>query len=151
MWGEWIEIHDGTEVVVRYASGELDGRAAITRRPTGAGAAWYVSCVLEPAGMTALFRDVLADAGLPSRARAHADLEAVTRSDDTTDYTFVLNHGRDELTIDVPEGARDLLGGIPIGARLTLPRLGAAVLATPRTGAVPFVTLSVPTDSDPTD
>ena len=103
---------------------ELDGRPAITRRPasveasagldtpsSSAGAAWYVSCVLEPAGLIALFREVLAEAGLPARERIDLDLEAVTRSDATTDYTFVLNHGRREITVDVPAGARELLGG----------------------------------------
>lgn len=120
-----------------------------------------MSCVLEPAGLVELFRAVLGAAGLPARERTHADLEAVTRSDETTDYTFVLNHGRDELVVDVPEGARDLLA--PEGldtlrdldtlrysiqastggrATLTLPRFGAAVLATPRAGAAPFITLS---------
>ena len=87
---------------------------------------------------------MLGAARLPARDRTHADLEAVTRSDENTDYTFVLNHGRDELVVDVPEGARDLLGDpeSPIGATLTLPRFGAAVLATPRAGAAPFITLS---------
>jgi beta-galactosidase len=174
IWGEWLDVHPGTEVFAGYASGELDGRPAITRRPTSAeasvafdtsssstGEAWYVSCVLEPAGLVELFRAVLGAAGLPARERTHADLEAVTRSDETTDYTFLLNHGRDELVVDVPEGARDLLGdpdGLDTlaGARystggtfstggratLTLPRFGAAVFATPRAGAAPFITRS---------
>lgn len=150
-WGEWLELHEGTEVLASYASGELEGRAAVTRRAadgaaaTGRdGAAWYVSCVLEEAGLVALFREVLAAAGLPVRERTHPDLEAVTRADETTDYTFVLNHGRDEITVDVPAGARDLLGDpeASVGPTLTLPRFGAAVLATPRAGAAPFITLS---------
>ncbi|UOQ89985.1 beta-galactosidase [Agromyces endophyticus] len=164
-WGEWLEVHDGTEVLARYASGELDGRAAITRRAVGGldtalraystdrpGAAWYVSCVLEHDGLVALFRDALAAAGLPARERIDLDLEAVTRSDETTDYTFVLNHGRREITVDVPTGANDLLGGEGLetlrssttGGRttLTLPRFGAAVLATPRAAEPPFITLS---------
>lgn len=149
-WGEWLELHPGTEVLAEYASGELEGRAAITRRGPDAetdrpaGAAWYVSCVLEEAGLVALFREVLAAAGLPARERLHPDLEAVTRADETTDYTFVLNHGRDEITVDVPAGARDLLGDPEASGRttLTLPRFGAAVLATPRAGTAPFITLS---------
>lgn len=147
-WGEWLELHDGTEVLARYASGELDGRPAVTRRAGGAeasGAAWYVSCVLERDGLVALFRDVLAAAGLPARERIDLDLEAVTRSDETTDYTFVLNHGRRELTVDVPAGARDLLAGDDgglTGTTLVLPRFGAAVLATPRATEPPFITLS---------
>ena len=67
--------------------------------------------MLEPAGMLAVFRDVLAAADLPARGRTDTDLEAVTRSDATTDYTFVLNHGRRPLSVDVPAGAEDLLAG----------------------------------------
>ncbi|MGX5696684.1 beta-galactosidase [Agromyces soli] len=183
VWGEWLEVHEGTEVLARYASGELDGRAAITVRRSssddgayrdpspgldtalraystdGDGAAWYVSCVLEEAGLVALFREVLGAAGLPARERVDLDLEVVTRSDETTDYTFVLNHSRRELVVDVPAGAHDLLAGDGGGldtalradstdrAALTLPRFGAAVLATPRAEQPPFITLSTPTEN----
>lgn len=148
IWGEWLEPIDA-ETIAGYASGELAGRPAITRRRAddSTGAAWYVSCVLEPAGLVALFREVLAAAGLPARARIDTMLEAVTRADADTDYTFVLNHGREELTVDVPPGARDLLGdGTPIGLALTLPRFGAAVLATPRAAEPPFITITDPDD-----
>ena len=142
VWGEWLDVRDGTEVVGRYVSGELAGRAAVTRRPHGDGAAWYVSAVLEPAGMLAVFRDVLVAANLPVRGRTDTDLEAVTRSDATTDYTFVLNHGHGPLSVDVPEGAEDLLTGARPAGRLTLPPFGAAVLATSRAATAPFITLS---------
>ncbi|MGW9631935.1 beta-galactosidase [Agromyces sp. NPDC055520] len=153
IWGEWLETREGTEVLARYTSGELAGRPAATRRAAaaGAGGAWYLSAVLEPAGMLALFRKVLAAAGLPARERTNTDLEALTRSDRATDYTFVLNHGREALTVEVPEGAVDLLGDAALrssttGGSLALPRFGAAVLATPRAAAAPFITLSDTTD-----
>lgn len=146
VWGEWLEVHDGTEVVAGYSSGELDGRAALTRRTQGTGAAWYLSAVLEPAGIVALMRSVLEAAGIPARARVSTDLEAVTRSDETTDFTFVLNHGRREITVDVPAGAVDLLSGETVTGRLALPRFGAAVLAAPRGQNAPFITLSDTTD-----
>ncbi|WP_022893982.1 beta-galactosidase [Agromyces subbeticus] len=154
VWSEWLEVHEGTEVLASYASGELAGRAAITRRPaasadsaaSAAGGAWYVSAVLEPAGTVELFREVLAAAGLPARDALDTDLEAVTRSDETTDFTFVLNHGRRELVVDVPTGAAELLTGETTTGRLTLPRFGVAVLATPRAAIAPFITLSDTTD-----
>jgi beta-galactosidase len=147
VWAEWLDVHDGTEVAATYASGELTGRAAVTHRSHGDGTVWYVSSVLEPAGMLAVFREVLAAANLPARARTDTDFEAVTRSDATTDYTFVLNHGRRELVVEVPENAEDLLSGArsPDGL-LILPRFGAAVFATPRAATAPFITLSDTTD-----
>ena len=47
---------------------------------------------------------------------------------------------------NVPEGAIDLLTGIHSTGRLELGRYGAAVLATPRAEAAPFITLSDTTD-----
>ncbi|HKT55690.1 MAG TPA: beta-galactosidase [Microbacterium sp.] len=140
IWTEWIEADADVDVHARYRSGELDALPAVTARAAGEGTAWYVSCVLDDAGMAAVFRDVLSGAGIPARDRVDVHLDAVTRSSADTDYTFVLNHGRDPLTVDVPAGARDLLSGETTGATLTLPRFGVAVLETPRTGAVPFVT-----------
>lgn len=144
-WGEWIEVDAAACVLARYASGDLNGRPAVTSRPAGAGSAWYVSAMLDDAGLVAVWRLVLAEAGLPARDRTDVNLDAVTRSSADTDYTFVLNHGREPLTIAVPEGARDLLGhdvGRTTNATLTLPRFGAAVLATPRAETVPFITLA---------
>ena len=146
VWGEWLELHDGTDVVARYASGDLAGRAAVTRRPHGDGVAWYVSAVLDPDGLLACFREALGVAGLPARDRVDTDLEAVTRSDATTDYTFVLNHGRRELAVEVPSGAEDLLGTGVASGRLVLQPFGAAVLATARAEHAPFITLSDTTD-----
>jgi beta-galactosidase len=150
-WGEWIEIADAAAAVrATYASGELAGRPAVTRRPSGAGAAWYVSAMLDDAGLTAVFREVLAEAHLDARDEVDLDFETVTRSDDETDFTFALNHGRDPLTIVVPEGALDLVTGRTTDATLTLDRYGVAVLATPRAERPPFLTLASDTGRFPT-
>ncbi|WP_052226911.1 beta-galactosidase [Microbacterium mangrovi] len=146
VWSEWIEEDADVEVRARYGSGELDGHPAVTVRAAGKGSAWYVSCVLDDEGLTAVFRDVLTRAGIPARDQVDVHLDVVTRADADTDYTFVLNHGRDPLTVDVPAGARDLLTGQTVADTLTLPRYGAAVLASPRAGAVPFLTLTTTTD-----
>ncbi|MDE0545373.1 beta-galactosidase [Microbacterium sp. C7(2022)] len=142
-WGEWIDATDKTEVRGCYASGELEGLPAITRRAAGDGSAWYVSAILDDAGLVAIFRDVLAEAGLPARDSLNPDFESLTRSSADTDYTFALNHGREPLTIDVPPGARDLITGATTGASLELGRFGVAVLATPRADQAPFLTLRV--------
>jgi beta-galactosidase len=98
--------------------------------------------VLDDDGLVAVLRDALAGAGLPARARVDIHLEAVTRSDADTDYTFVLNHGRTPLTVEVPEGAHDLITGATTAAHLTLERFGVAVLVTPRAETAPFITLA---------
>ncbi|GAA2031667.1 beta-galactosidase [Agromyces tropicus] len=146
VWTEWIEASPEASVVARFAAGVLDGRPAVTRRGHGDGAAWYVGAALAEDGLVEVMRRALADAGLPARDRIDRDLEAVTRADDATDFTFVLNHGDHEVVVAVPDGAEDLLGGGTVGPRLVLPPLGAAVLAAPRAAEPPFVTLSETTE-----
>jgi beta-galactosidase len=146
-WSEWLEADDDVEVRGTYASGELDGLPAVTRRAAGEGSAWYVSAVFEPDGLLTVFRDVLRTAGVPTREHTAVDVEVVTRADDTTDYTFYLNHGRRPVAFEVPSPATDLLTGISHADRLELDRYGVAVLAAPRAESIPFATL-IPTKED---
>lgn len=141
-WSEWLDVAVGTEVCGQYSSGELAGLPAITRNTYGAGRAWYVSAMLERDGLEAVLRAVLTDAGLPVRDRTAGDLDVVTRSDETTDWTFAINHGTTPLRVNVPTDAIDLLGGEIRDDVITLDRYGVAVLRTPRTGSVPFLTLA---------
>ncbi|OZB80094.1 MAG: beta-galactosidase, partial [Microbacterium sp. 14-71-5] len=127
-----------------YATGELAGRPAVTRRPHASGSAWYVSAMLQPEGLAAVFRDVLRTAGLPARDDDSVQAEAVTRSDGTTDYTFLLNHAADPVTFDLPISGRDLITGSEAAGELTLGAYGVAVIASPRSESIPFLTL-VPT------
>ncbi|MGW7612973.1 beta-galactosidase [Streptomyces sp. NPDC054766] len=122
LWSEEIE-PDGTAVVeARYRGGELDGLPAVLRK----GTARYLSTLPEPAAL----RELLAKAadgvgvrpvldGLPDR------VEAVRRGE----LVFLLNHGRDPVTVEVPGSHRDLLSGMPVAGSVRLERYGAVVLA----------------------
>lgn len=149
VWSEWLVVDPETTVRGRYASGDLNGRPAVTRAAAGDGAAWYISGVLDDDGMVAVFRDVFAEVGVPVRADIDLALEAVTRSDDDTDYTFIINHGRMPLDVSVPVGAHNLITGAITGDALTLERFGVAVLSSPRAADVPFITLASGGDVTP--
>ncbi len=112
----------------------------MTRRTAGAGSAWYVSAMFDPEGLLPVFRDVLRTAGVPARAHTDVEVEVVTRADDTTDYTFYLNHGRSPVAFEIPTPGVDLLTGIRHADRLELDRYGVAVLAAPRAASIPFAT-----------
>lgn len=146
-WSEWLETADDVEVRGRYAGGELDGLPAVTRRAGGRGSAWYVSAMFDAAGLLPVFRDVLRTAGVPAREHTDVEVEAVTRADDTTDYTFYLNHGRAPVTFEIPTPGVDLLTGLRHTDRLELDRYGVAVLAAPRAESIPFATL-IPVKED---
>jgi beta-galactosidase len=129
-WTEWLEPTDAS-VVATFADGELAGRAAITRRAHGSGAAWYLGCALEAEGLQQILRRALAEQGLAAREEPLPAVDIVTRSSDTTDYTFVLNFGAEPVAFAQPEAARDLLEPDARGERI-IGRFGAAVLAAPR-------------------
>lgn len=120
LWSEEIEAVDADEIVP-YKGGELDGLPAVVRR----GRAWYVSTLPEPAELRALLARVAADAGVRPVLDGLPDgVEAVRRGD----VLFVLNHGRDAVTVDVPGTHRDLLTETTVTGTLSLGRYGVAVL-----------------------
>jgi beta-galactosidase len=122
LWSEEIE-PDGTATeTLLYKGGELDGLPAVLRK----GGAWYVSTLPEPDDLRDLLARVAADAGArPALDGLPADVEAVRRGD----LLFLLHHGREPVTVDVPGTHRDLLTGESVTDRVTLGRHGVAVLA----------------------
>ncbi|MBQ0853073.1 beta-galactosidase [Streptomyces sp. BH-SS-21] len=124
LWSEEIEAEKAEDVVAhsRYKGGELDGLPAVLRR----GRAWYVSTLPEPAALRELLAGVAAEAGVrPVLEGLPAQVEAVRRGD----LLFVLNHGREPVTVAVPGEYRDLLGERRVTDTLELGRYGAAVLS----------------------
>ncbi|PSM37912.1 beta-galactosidase [Streptomyces dioscori] len=126
LWSE--EIDAGTEetedvvALSRYKGGELDGLPAVLRR----GRAWYVSTLPEPAALRELLEGVAAGAGVrPVLDGLPTQVEAVRRGD----LLFVLNHGREPVTVEVPGEYRDLLGERRVTDTLALGRYGVAVLS----------------------
>jgi beta-galactosidase len=121
LWSEEIEAEDAVVEAV-YKGGELDGLPAVLRK----GGAWYVSTLPEPAALRALLADVADRAGArPVLDGIPAGVEVVRRGA----LLFVLNHGQDAVTVDVPGDHRDLLTGASVTGSVRLERYGAAVLA----------------------
>ncbi|KPI29341.1 Beta-galactosidase [Actinobacteria bacterium OK074] len=123
LWSEEIEAEpDGTAVAVaRYKGGELDALPAVLRD----GRAWYLSTLPEPGALRGLLAEIAADAGVrPVLAGLPDFVEAVRRGD----LLFVLNHGRDTVTLSVPGTHRDLLTGAEVTDEITLGRHDVMVL-----------------------
>ncbi|MBA2809338.1 beta-galactosidase [Streptomyces sp. KM273126] len=120
LWSEELQAADA-DVVARYKGGELDGLPAVLRK----GRAWYVSTLPEPAALRDLLAGVADGAGVrPVLDGLPERVEAIRRGD----LLFVLNHGCDEITVDVPGTHRDLLTGSTVTGSLVLGRYGVAVL-----------------------
>ncbi|MGR6917254.1 beta-galactosidase [[Actinomadura] parvosata] len=123
----WTELlrADGAEVVAEFAEGDLAGRPAILRHRSGAGVAWYVGTMPEPAALAGLAGRALADAGvrgpLPDLPPG---VEAVRRGE----VLFLLNHGATTVRVPIPEPGVDLLTGSRAEGHVTLtPRAVAAL------------------------
>ncbi|MEV5354248.1 beta-galactosidase [Streptomyces sp. NPDC052693] len=121
LWSEELEGDGTAEEILRYRGGELDGLPAVLRK----GRAWYVSTLPEPAALRDLLARVAAGAGVrPVLDGLPEQVEAVRRGE----VLFVLNHGREPVTVEVPGTHHDLLTGTDVTDRITLGRHGAAVL-----------------------
>ncbi|MEU9370628.1 beta-galactosidase [Streptomyces avermitilis] len=120
LWSEEIEAQDADEVIA-YQGGELDGLPAVLRK----GRAWYVSTLPEPKALRDLLAGIASGAGArPVLDGLPAGVEAVRRGD----LLFVLNHGREPVTVAVPGTHHDLLTGATVTNDVVLGRYGVAVL-----------------------
>ncbi|MER7108539.1 beta-galactosidase [Streptomyces sp. NPDC000229] len=120
LWSEELTA-DGGEVVAAYRGGELDGLPAVLRR----GRAWYVSTLPVPWALRDLLARVAGEAGVrPVLDGLPAGVEAVRRAG----LLFVLNHGREPVTVRVPGAYREVLTGTAVSGSLVLERYGVAVL-----------------------
>jgi beta-galactosidase len=118
----------GAEVRARFADGPAAGEPAITRRPVGAGAAWYVATALEPAAMAALAGQVLADAGVAADpALAAAGVErAVRAAADGRRWTFYVNHSESDTAL--PAAGHELVTDTAVVRELVVPARAVRVL-----------------------
>lgn len=120
LWSEELEA-DEDAVESAYKGGELDRLPAVLHK----GRAWYVSTLPEPEALRDLLARVAAGAGVrPVLDGLPPGVEAVRRGD----LLFLLHHGREPVTVELPGAHHDLLSGTTVTDEITLGRYGAAVL-----------------------
>jgi beta-galactosidase len=77
LWTDRIDVLDA-ETLASYKTGEMSGRAAVTRRAVGSGSAAYVSTRLGPDGLVPVLDGLLSRAGvvseLPASLRGRVEL-----------------------------------------------------------------------------
>ncbi|WP_369780391.1 Beta-galactosidase C-terminal domain [Streptomyces sp. R33] len=124
LWSEELEADGTAEETVRYKGGQLDGLPAVLRK----GRAWYVSTLPEPEALRgALARSASAASVRPVLDGLPEQVEAVRRGG----VLFVLNHGLEPVTVDVPGTHRDLLTGAAVTDRVTVGRYAAVAALRP--------------------
>ncbi|MGW0817859.1 beta-galactosidase [Streptomyces viridiviolaceus] len=121
-----------TEVLARYRTGVHAGRPAVTRRPTGAGSAAYVSTRLGVDGLVSLLPRLLGPAGVSSElpAEVRGLVEATVRRGPEGRFLFLVNRTDDAVSVPGVTGEA-LLGTIGADGAVALGPRDVAVLRLP--------------------
>ena len=121
LWSEEIEKDDVAPDEDTHKGGEIAGLPALLRK----GRARYLSTLPEPHALRTLLAAVAAEAGVrPVLDGLPDQVEAVRRGD----LLFLLNHGREPVTVEVPGSRRDLLTGTQVEGACALGRYDVVVL-----------------------
>jgi len=108
-WTEFIHADEEVRVIATYSNGPLSGRPAATEHKFGEGQASYISFDAEASGLVDILRDILSRAGITHRAQESHFIESMVRTNGTSDYVFVLNHGNDSVRVALPANVEVLL------------------------------------------
>ncbi len=100
---------DRTQVLAMYTGEEadeweLDGMAAVTRNPYGAGEAYFVGCDLDVADLTKLIRTYLAAPAQSQQSQANTDVLHTVRKSADAAFDFYLPRGKKEVELQGVEG-----------------------------------------------
>lgn len=100
---------DRAQVLAMYAGEEadeweLDGMAAVTRNPYGAGEAYFVGCDLDVADLTKLIRTYLAAPAQSQQSQANTDVLHTVRKSADAAFDFYLPRGKKEVELQGVEG-----------------------------------------------
>jgi beta-galactosidase len=115
IWAEALEpLAPDTHVGMTYGAGQgwLDGKPALLTRQVGKGTITYLGAWLEPALMSKLAAQLLADAGIrPIVAALPTDVEICERSGGGKRIWIIINHGRGAQTVRLPLQVKRFLVG----------------------------------------
>ena len=110
--GEYLaeEIHpQGADVIGTFTDGRLAGHPALTRKTHGTGTGTYLATIPDDAGMRAVSRWALQEAGLSPEIQGLSPwVEAARRGDVLT----LINHGTEKQSVDVH--GTDILTGATV-------------------------------------
>lgn len=124
IWTEQVRVV-GAEVRDTFADGPAAASPAVTRRAVGTGSAWYIATVLDDEGVRALLRALCSEAGI-AVTEVGDDVDLVTRRSATEQYTFIINHRSEPVT--VPVAGLDLISGETVSGSTPVPAGGVRVI-----------------------
>ncbi|MBW4331765.1 beta-galactosidase [Stakelama sp. CBK3Z-3] len=114
IWAEDLSVKSpDTKVLLRYgkANGWIDGHPAAIERQVGKGSITYVGALIDDSLMAPLMKHAMDAAGVKPDFAVPDHVELMTRRGDGRRIVILINHGRDERNVTLPETMRDLLNG----------------------------------------
>jgi beta-galactosidase len=127
LWTEAMRL-EGAEAMATYTQGHLAGTAAVTRNRYGAGNAWYLGTVLDPASVREVVTEAAGEAGISVLA-SPAGLEVVVRSGADNSYAFLINHSEEDHKFAAH--GRELIMGEDVSDAVVIPAGAVRVVRTP--------------------
>jgi beta-galactosidase len=127
LWTEAMRL-EGAEAMATFTEGHLAGTAAVTRNRHGAGDAWYVGTVLDPAGLREVVTEAARASGITVLASPHG-LEVVVRSGADSNYVFLINHSDEEHKYAAH--GHELIVGEDVSHAVVIPAGAVRVVRTP--------------------
>jgi len=115
-YAELLRVKDA-KILATYESDFYAGSAAVTCKQYGRGMAYYFGCRVAPSDMQQFFAQILAEAGVATKALYGVEYHVRVAEDKT--YEFFLNYTSCEQVLDGVSG-KDLLSGACVEGTLTI-------------------------------
>jgi beta-galactosidase len=127
-YADWVTAR-GADVLARVDEWHMRDFAALTRNHYGSGYGYYAGVnIKEEAFYDALVKDVMHNAGISPVVAPPPGVEVSVREGDGRKVLFLINHTEQPITISVPAGKSELIGGTRTNDTLTLERYGVAAI-----------------------
>ena len=124
-YAERIRVHDA-EILGTYVEDFYAGEAAVTRKQTGAGWAYYTACRLDQTSMAELIKELITNAGIRTKELPE-NVEYHERYTDTYRYAFYINEG--DLAAEILDvNGTELFSEQVINGKITLGAKNVIVL-----------------------
>ncbi|MBM7563434.1 beta-galactosidase [Paenibacillus sacheonensis] len=114
--GKWVDVIElrGAEALAVFDEDYYAGRPAVTKHAFGQGHAYYIGTEIDASLRDHIFGTICGDAGITlgrPAVSAPPGVEVVSRSNETREYTFVINHTVDPVIVDLDGPIQDWLSG----------------------------------------
>jgi beta-galactosidase len=131
----WCDVvrPEGARVLASFGADYHAGDPCVTEHlfpgGGGPGRAYYIATRPEPAFILDFLSQICRELDLLPLLKVPAGVEAVTRTNGSRDWLFLLNHGRGQAVIDLgKQSFQELISGRQCRGTLPLPANGVAVL-----------------------